>query len=72
MTGDYSARCTLSIVIGNFYGRLFNFLGSYERVATTLLEFDTQDGMDIYLQMLLVGREGGKSIRNLFGLQIRN
>ena len=57
-------------MIENFYMRFFNFLASYQRVMRVLAYWDPQNFNDIYLNVLLVGREIGKSVRILFEFQL--
>ena len=57
-------------MIENFYLRIFNFVASYQRVMTVIVYWDPQNFNDTYLNMVLIGRELGKSVRILFEFQL--
>lgn len=54
----------------NFYTRIFNMIGSYERVMKVIGEFDSSDNHEVYLQMMEVGIECGTVMRLLYGFDL--
>lgn len=54
----------------NFYTRIFNMIGSYERVTKVIDEFDSSDNHEVYLQMMEVGIECGTVMRVLYGFDL--
>ena len=59
--------CTARQITRNFYKRIFNIIGSYERVVRVLTDFDSSDNHEVFLQMMAVGIECGYVMRILFG-----
>ena len=67
--GGKGVRCTYSIIIRNLYMRIFNIIGAYTRAVSLLFNFKADNGIDIYLQMLGVGREAGYVVKILYGFE---
>ena len=53
-----------------FYTRIFNVIGSYQRVMMTLNRFDFSDEHEIFLQAVSIGWEVGKIFRIILALDI--
>ena len=67
-------RCTQSKMIENFYMRFFNFYGAYNRVTSYWRYLKNEDVKkntnDVYLTMVAIGRDIGKSLRILFDFEL--
>ena len=49
----------MSTIVQNLYTNIFNFTGGLSRIIQTLIDFTTEDGPTVYLEMVLVGKEIG-------------
>lgn len=54
----------------NFYQRIFNFIGFYERISMKVINFNTENSHDVYLDSLYIGRELGKALRIVFSFEV--
>ena len=57
-------------MIKNFYMRYFNFIGSYTKLVTIYTTWAPQNHNDVFLSMIVVGRELGKDVRILFDFSL--